>query len=107
MRVQQSADGWEGISSRTVMTGLRPGTTPARGRASEDAADDGEEACIGVHYRLSAWRGFACWQPWQVHVGPQLQTSPHWHEPAGRAAGVWQPQLHSEPVQIAPAHAFD
>jgi hypothetical protein len=60
-----------------------------------------------VHYRLSAWRAFACWQPLQVHVGPQLQNSPHWHEVAGRAAAFWQPQVHAEPVQAAQAQTFD
>jgi hypothetical protein len=60
-----------------------------------------------VHYRLSAWRAFACWQPLQVHVGPPPQTSPHWHEAAGRAAAFWQPQVHSEPVQAAHAQTFD
>lgn len=72
-----------------------------------DAAADGEEACIAVHYRLSDWCASACWQPSQVHVGPQLQTSPHWHEAAGRAAAFWQPHAHSEPVQAAQAQTFD
>jgi hypothetical protein len=58
-----------------------------------------------VHYRLTDWR--ACWQPVQLHAGPQLQTSPHWHEAAVRAAGLWQPQVHSEPVQTVQAHTFD
>ena len=40
-------------------------------------------------------RAFAFWQPVQVHAGPQLQTSPHWHEAAGRGAVFWQPQVHS------------
>ena len=48
-----------------------------------------------------------CWQPLQMHVGPQLQTSPHWHEAAGRSAAFWQPQAHSEPVQTAHAQPFD
>jgi hypothetical protein len=60
-----------------------------------------------MHYRLSAWRAFACWQPLQVHVGPQLQTSPHWHEAAGRSAEFWHPQVHSEPVQTPHAQPFD
>jgi hypothetical protein len=60
-----------------------------------------------MHYRLSAWHAFACWQPWQVHVGPQLQTSRHWHEAAGRSAGFWHPQVHSEPVQTPHAQPFD
>jgi len=60
-----------------------------------------------VHYRLSDWRAFACWQPGHLHVGPQLQTSPHWQEAAGWAAWFWQPQVHSEPVQTGHAHAFD
>ena len=68
-----------------VKTGLLPGTTPARGRASRsDCRNDGEEARSDVHYRLSDWRALACWQPLQVQVGPQPQTSPHWHEAAGR-----------------------
>jgi hypothetical protein len=37
-------------------------------------------------YRLAAIRTFTCWQPSQVHVGPQWQTSPHWHEAAGAGA---------------------
>jgi len=60
-----------------------------------------------VHHRLSEMRALACWHPRQVHVGPQLQTSPHWHEAAGRAAAFWQPQVHSEPVQVAHAQTFD
>jgi hypothetical protein len=62
-----------------------------------------------VHYRLADWRAFACWQPLQVHVGPQPQTSPHRHEAADWTGGFgfWQPHLHSEPVQTAHAHAFD
>jgi hypothetical protein len=60
-----------------------------------------------VHYRLSDWRAFACSQRLQLHVGPQLQTSPQWHEAAGRSAGFWQPQVHSEPVQTAHAQPFD
>jgi hypothetical protein len=56
---------------------------------------------------MSDWRAFACWQPLQLHVGPQLQTSPHWHEADGRAAAFWQPHVHSEPVQAAHAQTFD
>ena len=52
-------------------------------------------------------RPFACWQLLQVHVSPQLQTSPHWQEAAGRAAGFWQPQVHSEPVHTAQPQTFD
>jgi hypothetical protein len=45
---------------------------------------------------------FACWQLLQVHVSPQLQTSPHWHQPVGAGVGFWpaesnvegQPQVH-------------
>jgi hypothetical protein len=59
-----------------------------------DAADDGEEACTAVHQRVSKTRAFACWQLLQLHVSPQLQTSPHWHEAVGTGAGVWQPQVH-------------
>jgi hypothetical protein len=72
-----------------------------------DTAGDGEEACIEMHYRLSDGRAFAWWQPLQLHVGPQLETSPHWHEAAGRAAGFWPPHLQSEPVQTAQAQTFD
>jgi hypothetical protein len=32
-------------------------------------------------------RAFACWQLLQVHVGPQLQASPHWHEAVATGAG--------------------
>ena len=49
----------------------------------------------------------ACWQPSQVHAGPQLQASPHWHAPVGWAAAVWQPHVHSFPVQVPQAHTFD
>ena len=42
-----------------------------------------------------------------LHVGPQWQTSPHWHEAAGWAARFWQPQLHSEPGQTVHAQTFD
>jgi len=48
----------------------------------------------------------ACWQPSQVHVGPQLQTSPHWHEVAGTGAGFWQPQVHQVP-QVPHTQTFD
>jgi hypothetical protein len=75
--------------------------------STDDAADDGEEPCSGVHHRLSDWRPVACRQPSQLHVGPQLQTSPHRHEAAGRAAELWQPHMHSEPGQTAHAHTFD
>jgi hypothetical protein len=61
----------------------------------------------GVHHRLSTWRAFACRQSVQVQVGPQLQTSPHWQEAAGRASALWQPQLHSAPGQTAHAQTFD
>jgi hypothetical protein len=49
----------------------------------------------------------------QLHVGPQLQAGPQlqrsseWHDADGRAAGFWQPQVHSEPVQAAHAQTFD
>ena len=49
----------------------------------------------------------------QLHVGPQLQAGPQlqrsseWHDAAGWAAGFWQPQVHSEPVQAAHAQTFD
>jgi len=31
-----------------------------KGEHHADAADDGEEACIGVHYRLSNWPELEC-----------------------------------------------
>jgi len=37
---------------------------------------------------------FPCWQLRQVHVSPQVQTSPHRHEAIGTGAGCWQPQVH-------------
>jgi hypothetical protein len=40
-----------------------------------------------MHYRLSDWRAFACWQPWQLHVSPQRHASPHWHDAAGMGTG--------------------
>jgi hypothetical protein len=40
----------------------------------------------------------------QLQVGPQLQTSPHWHEAAGCG---WQPHWHSEPGQTAHVQTFD
>jgi hypothetical protein len=60
-----------------------------------------------IHYRLSDWRAFACWQPWQLHVSPQRHASPHWHEAAGMGTGFWQPHVHSEPVQTVQAQTFD
>jgi hypothetical protein len=42
-----------------------------------------------------------------VHAGPQPQASPHAHDSAGWATGVWQPQVHSEPEQTAHAQTFD
>jgi hypothetical protein len=52
-----------------------------------DTADDSEDARAGVHHRVSEMRAFACWQLLQVHVGPQLQASPHWHEAVATGAG--------------------
>jgi hypothetical protein len=79
--------------------------TQSADQASRDDPSDGRRRhlalCIGVHYRLAVWPAFACWQALQVHVGPQLQASPHWHDVAGRPAGLWQPQVHSEPPQTA------
>jgi len=46
-------------------------------------------------------------QPWHVHAGPQLQTSPHWHDAAGVGAGFWHPQVHSGPRQMAQVQTFD
>jgi hypothetical protein len=54
----------------------------------------GRDACISVSYRFSGRRAVVCWQAWQVQVGSQLQTSPHWHEAGGTGAGFWQPQVH-------------
>jgi hypothetical protein len=42
-----------------------------------------------------------------VQVGPQLQTSPHWHEVAGTAAAFWQPQVHWVPTQVPHPQTFD
>jgi hypothetical protein len=42
-----------------------------------------------------------------VQVSPQAQAGPHWHADAGRAVVVWQPHLHSEPVQTAHVQTFD
>ena len=58
-----------------------------------------------VHQRLSTFRTFACWQPSQVHVGPQLQTS-HWQE-ALVAGDFWQPQVHGVPTQVSHSQTFD
>jgi hypothetical protein len=41
-----------------------------------------------------------------VQVSPQAQAGPHWHDAAGRAV-VWQPHLHSEPLQTAHVQGFD
>jgi len=43
----------------------------------------------------------------QVHVGPQLETSPHRHEAVGTGAGFWQPQVHCVPTQVAHPQTFD
>jgi hypothetical protein len=95
------------IRELLVSTGLPAGITPARGGHHTDTADEGERASAGVQYRLSGPGAFACRQPLQLHVGPQLQASPHWQDAAVRAAGSWQPQVHSEPGQTAHAHPFD
>jgi len=60
-----------------------------------------------VHHRLSDTRALPCWQLLQVHVGPQLQTSPHWHEAAGTGAAFWQPQVHRVPTQVPHTQTFD
>jgi hypothetical protein len=60
-----------------------------------------------VHQRLSTFRTSACRQFSQVHVGPQLQTSPHWQEALGAGAGFWQPQVHWAPTQVSHAQTFD
>jgi hypothetical protein len=46
-------------------------------------------------------------QPAHVHVSPQVQAAPHWHDAAGRAGVVWQPHLHSDSLQTAHAQTFD
>jgi hypothetical protein len=53
-------------------------------------------------------RAFACWQLLQLHVSPQLQTSPHWHETTvGTGAGFWQPQVHCVATQVPHTQTFD
>ena len=53
-------------------------------------------------------RAFRCWPLVHVHVSPQLQTSPHWHDAvAGTGAGFWQPQVHCEPAQDWHAQTFE
>ena len=52
-----------------------------------DTADEGEDACTGVHHRVSATRAFACWPLLQLHVSPQLHTAPHWHDAVGTGEG--------------------
>ncbi|MGE4057016.1 MAG: hypothetical protein AB7F99_19680 [Vicinamibacterales bacterium] len=59
-----------------------------------------------MHQRLSTDRTFACWQPSQVHMGLQLQTSPHWHE-ALVAGEFWQPHVHGVPTQVSHRQTFD
>jgi hypothetical protein len=49
----------------------------------------------------------ACWQPSQVHVGPQLQVSPHWQEELGAGAEFWQPQVHWVPTQVLHSQTLD
>jgi hypothetical protein len=46
--------------------------------------DDGED--VGVHHRDSGTDAFPFRQSLQLHVSPQLQTSPHWHEAVGAGA---------------------
>jgi hypothetical protein len=60
-----------------------------------------------VHQRLSTFRAAACRQPSQVHVGPQLQTSPHWHDALSAGAECWQPQVHWVPTQVSHPQTFD
>jgi hypothetical protein len=59
------------------------------------------------HARLAGGRASVSWQSRQVHVAPQLQTGPHWHDAAAELAGFWQPHLHSAPLHTAHAHTFD
>jgi hypothetical protein len=79
----------------------------SRGAAAADEVAVNPRRSPSARYRCSDWPALACRQPLQVHVGPQLQTSPHWHEADGWSAGFWQPQVHSEPVQTEHAQAFD
>ena len=41
----------------------------------------------GVRHRVSETRAFARPQPLQLHVSPQLQPSPHWHDTVDTGAG--------------------
>jgi hypothetical protein len=60
-----------------------------------------------VHQRLSTLCASACRHPSHVHVGPHWQASPHWHDEAGGAAEVWQPQAHWIPTQVPHSQVFD
>jgi hypothetical protein len=60
-----------------------------------------------VHQRFSTFRAVACRQPSQLHVGPQLQTSPHWQEVLGAGAEFWQPHVHWVPPQVSHPQTFD
>jgi len=61
----------------------------------------------GEHHRQADWHAFACWQPSHVHAGPQLQTSPQWHDASDLASAFRQPHVQSEPLQAPQAHTFD
>jgi hypothetical protein len=50
---------------------------------------------------------FACWQLLQLHVSPQLQTSPHWHDAVATGAGFWHPHVHWAPTQVSHPQTFD
>jgi hypothetical protein len=39
-------------------------------------------------------------------MGPQLQTSPHWHEELV-AREFWQPHVHWVPTQVSHPQPFD
>jgi len=51
-------------------------------------------------------RLFECRQLLQLHVWPQLQTSPHW-QAVGAGAEFWQPQLHWVATQVSHPQTFD
>jgi len=42
-----------------------------------------------------------------VHVGPQLQASPHWQEALDAGLEFWQPQVHCVPTQVLHSQTFD
>ena len=80
-----------------------------RQRDDESADQGGNDnpAHSRCHYRISALRVFPCWQPVQLHDGPHVQTSPHWHDAADRAAAFWHPQVHAEPLHALQEQTFE